>query len=61
MKITKKNLYINNKCRFCDVKKGNLHYNCYHGFQEFTGQIDLRIKYKKWTKKDQKNWIKPIA
>ena len=54
MKITKKNLYINNKCRFCDVKKGNLHYNCYHGFQEFTGQIDLGIKYKKRIKDNER-------
>ena len=46
-KITKKNLFVDGICRFCHVKKGNLHYQCYHGFGDFVGTYDLGIKFRK--------------
>ena len=45
MIITKKNLFINGKCRFCQVKEHEKHYNCYHGFRDFTGIESLNLQY----------------
>ena len=45
MIITLKNLYVNNKCRFCDVKPGDKHWLVYHGFRDMMGIDELDIKY----------------
>ena len=44
-RITHKNLYINNKCRFCKVKPNQKHVNCYHGFSDLIGTCDLKLDY----------------
>jgi hypothetical protein len=48
--LTAENLYHNNHCRYCDVKKGSKHFPSWHGFQDFTGQMktktgDLNLKF----------------
>ena len=48
--LTHENLYHNNRCRYCDVKKGQKHFPSWHGFQDFTGQMktktgDLNLKF----------------
>ncbi len=45
-KITLKNLYIDNKCRFCDVTPNQKHFNCYHGIGDMLGYNDLKLDYK---------------
>jgi len=46
MKNTIKNLYIENKCRFCGVGKTEKHENCYHGFADMMGIDNLDLIYK---------------
>ena len=45
MIITKKNLFINGKCRFCKVQKHQKHLECYHGFKDFMGIKSLDLEY----------------
>ena len=45
MRITKNNLYKKNKCRFCGVAPNQKHHNCYHGFGDLIGTVDLEIQY----------------
>lgn len=45
MIITKKNLYVNGKCRFCQVKEHEKHISCYHGFRDMIGTESLDLQY----------------
>lgn len=45
LKITLKNLYIENKCRFCGVNPGGKHGNFYHGIADLLGYGMLDIEY----------------
>ena len=45
MIITKKNLFINGKCRFCQVQKHEKHISCYHGFRDMIGIKSLDLEY----------------
>jgi hypothetical protein len=41
--ITEKNLFKNNRCRFCQVVKGAKHENCFHGMADMLGTGKLEI------------------
>lgn len=45
MIITKNNLFINGKCRFCQVKEHEKHISCYHGFKDMIGTESLDLQY----------------
>ena len=45
MIITKNNLFINGKCRFCQVKEHEKHISCYHGFRDMIGTDSLDLEY----------------
>ena len=45
MIITKKNLYIDGKCRFCKVQEHEKHVSCYHGFRDMMGIKSLDLEY----------------
>lgn len=47
MRITKKNLYKNGRCRFCYRLPEEKHKNCYHGFQDMIGNSDLNLEFEK--------------
>ena len=47
MKVTKKNLYINGKCRFCSCTPDQKHGQYYHGIQDMLGlpnDLDLEFE-----------------
>lgn len=45
MIITKNNLYVNGKCRFCEVQEHEQHISCYHGFRDMIGTESLDLEY----------------
>jgi len=45
MIITKKNLFINGKCRFCKVQEHEKHVSCYHGLRDMMGIKSLDLEY----------------
>ena len=59
MIITKDNLFKNGKCRFCEVKEHEKHWNCYHGFRDFMGIKSLNLKY--MTDDEARKKLKPLT
>jgi hypothetical protein len=43
--ITEKNLFVNNRCRFCEILKGSKHIDCFHGMGDLLGTRPLDIEY----------------
>jgi hypothetical protein len=43
--ITEKNLFKNNRCRFCQVVKGAKHENCFHGMADMLGTGKIEIEF----------------
>jgi len=37
-------LYKKDVCHYCGVKKGKLHFQCWHGFNEMIGLIEIGWK-----------------